>query len=69
VFIWYILCSFGTFCVRLVHFSGFGIMQHEKSGNPGWVGDFFTETFRRAIVRARVHPFLSPRFSQGSSKF
>jgi hypothetical protein len=45
---WYILCPFwifyrhlvilwpfGTFCVHLVHFSGFGIMHHEKSGNPG----------------------------------
>jgi hypothetical protein len=27
--IWYILCSLGTF------FSSFGIMQKEKSGNPG----------------------------------
>jgi hypothetical protein len=35
VFIWYILCSFGTFCVYLVHFFLFGIMYHEKSGNPG----------------------------------
>jgi hypothetical protein len=24
-----------TFCVHLVHFSGFGIMYQEKSGNPG----------------------------------
>jgi hypothetical protein len=30
----YILCSFGTFGVHLVHFSGFGIMYGEKSGNP-----------------------------------
>jgi hypothetical protein len=28
--IWYI-------CVHLVHFSGFGILYQEKSGNPGFV--------------------------------
>jgi hypothetical protein len=32
--IWYILRPFGTFCVDLVHFSGFGTMYQEKSGNP-----------------------------------
>jgi hypothetical protein len=32
--IWDTLWPFGTFCVYLVHFSGFGIMHHEKSGNP-----------------------------------
>jgi hypothetical protein len=26
---------FGTFCTHLVHFSGFGIMYQEKSGNSG----------------------------------
>jgi hypothetical protein len=26
---------FMTFCVPLRHFSGFGIMYQEKSGNPG----------------------------------
>jgi hypothetical protein len=25
---------FSKFCVNLVHFSGFGIMHQEKSGNP-----------------------------------
>jgi hypothetical protein len=25
---------FGTFCVDLVHFSGFGITNQQKSGNP-----------------------------------
>jgi hypothetical protein len=29
-----ILGPFGTFCVHLVHFSGFGILFQEKSGNP-----------------------------------
>jgi hypothetical protein len=33
--IWDILCPFGTLCVHLVHFSGFGVMHQEKSGNPG----------------------------------
>jgi hypothetical protein len=37
VFIWYIVCSFGTLCVHLVHFSDFGIMFHEKSGNPDYI--------------------------------
>jgi hypothetical protein len=32
--IWKILCPCSTFCVHLVHFSGFGIMDQEKSGNP-----------------------------------
>jgi hypothetical protein len=30
----YIFCSFGTFCVHLVHFSSFGLMHQEKAGNP-----------------------------------
>jgi hypothetical protein len=41
MYIWDILLPFRTFCVRLVLFvfiwyifSGFGIMYHEKSGNP-----------------------------------
>jgi hypothetical protein len=33
--IWDLLRSLGTFCVHLVHFSNFGIMDQEKSGNPG----------------------------------
>jgi hypothetical protein len=32
--IWDILLPFGTFCVHLVHFYGFGIMYQGKSGNP-----------------------------------
>jgi hypothetical protein len=28
------LVPFGTSCVDLVHFSGFGTMYREKSGNP-----------------------------------
>jgi hypothetical protein len=32
--IWDILGPFDTFCIHLVHFSGFGIMYQEKSGNP-----------------------------------
>jgi hypothetical protein len=33
--IWDVLCPFGTFYAHLVHFSGFGILCQEKSGNPG----------------------------------
>jgi hypothetical protein len=32
--IWTILWRFGIFYDHLVHFSGFGIMYQEKSGNP-----------------------------------
>jgi hypothetical protein len=31
---WGILWPLGTFCVHLVHFSGFGIIIPRKSGNP-----------------------------------
>jgi hypothetical protein len=34
--IWDILWPLGTFCVHLIHFSGFGNMYQEKSGNPVW---------------------------------
>jgi hypothetical protein len=36
-----ILWPFGTFCVNLVHFSGFGIMDQEKSGNPECISSGF----------------------------
>jgi hypothetical protein len=32
--IWNILWTFGVFYNHLVHFSGFGIVYQEKSGNP-----------------------------------
>jgi hypothetical protein len=32
------LGTFGTFCDHLVHFSRFGIMHQEKSGNPAFDG-------------------------------
>jgi hypothetical protein len=34
VAIWYILWPFGTFYNCLVHFSRFGMLYQEKSGNP-----------------------------------
>jgi hypothetical protein len=33
--IWYILRPFVTFYGYLVHFSRFGTLQQDKSGNPG----------------------------------
>jgi hypothetical protein len=33
--IWYILLLFGIFCGRSVSFSRFGMLEQEKSGNPG----------------------------------
>jgi hypothetical protein len=35
---WDVFWPFGTFRVHLVHFSGFGILYPEKSGNPGYRG-------------------------------
>jgi hypothetical protein len=32
---WNTLRICGIFCVHLVHFSGFGILDQDKSGNPG----------------------------------
>jgi hypothetical protein len=54
----YIFCSFGTFCVPLVYFSGFGIMYQEisigeNSPNLGPMLWFF-EYFRRNILREIV---------------
>jgi hypothetical protein len=34
LYLYIFILPFGTFCVELVHFSGFGIMHQEKSGNP-----------------------------------
>jgi hypothetical protein len=34
---------FGTFCVHLIHFSGFGAMHLEKSGNPGYKKELSNE--------------------------
>jgi hypothetical protein len=37
----YKLWTFGKFCVDLVHFSGFGTTNQEKSGNPvGYIQRF-----------------------------
>jgi hypothetical protein len=33
---WYILWPFGLFYGHLVHFSRFGLLQQEKSGNPDY---------------------------------
>jgi hypothetical protein len=41
--IWYILWSFGKFLVRLVHFSRFGMLCKEKSGNPAHISKVNSE--------------------------
>jgi hypothetical protein len=43
--IWNILQIFGYFYGPLVHFSGFGIMYHEKSGDP--VASYLSESCRQ----------------------
>jgi hypothetical protein len=54
--IWYILWPFGNFVVSLVYFPHFGILNKEKSGNPGWDG------FRNTGM------YLSPAFCNEKSK-
>jgi hypothetical protein len=50
--IWDILLPFGTFFVNLVHFSGFGIMHQEKSGNPEERHLYLFATLRCAVAAA-----------------
>jgi hypothetical protein len=43
--IWYILCSLGTF-------SGFGIMNQVKSGNPGsFPTEFIVKQYTEAVIK------------------
>jgi hypothetical protein len=44
VAIWYILWPFSIFYFYLVHFSRFGMLYQEKSGNPS--NELFGEQFR-----------------------
>jgi hypothetical protein len=50
---WNILLRFGTFCNHLVHFSGFGIMYQDKSGNPAFASS------RNAFL-IQLEPILRP---------
>jgi hypothetical protein len=52
--IWHIWYPFGTFCIRLVHFSGLGIMYQEKSGNPGNELATFTLLFRQIRLTGKL---------------
>jgi hypothetical protein len=53
--IWDILWPFGLLCVHLVHFSGFGTMHREKSGNPGKQHDWRVSVAARpAFMLAQV---------------
>jgi hypothetical protein len=56
--IWDIVRPFGTLYVDLVHFSGFGFMYQEKSGNPARV-----QTMQRWCLMSssllRVHSLKS----------
>jgi hypothetical protein len=48
--IWNILRTFGIFCVHLVHFSGFGILYQEKSGNPAVPSTEKLSRFNRIVA-------------------
>jgi hypothetical protein len=43
--IWRILCSFGIFSPVLVHFTCFGMLYREKSGNPVPESGFVSREF------------------------
>jgi hypothetical protein len=51
--IWYILWHFGIFCGYLVYFPRFGILHHEKSGNPEteWKLKIRVSAFRLSILQ------------------
>jgi hypothetical protein len=72
-----ILWPFGTFCVHLVHFSHFGIMHQEKSGNPapllrtyipeaiGWLSlpaQIWQTAGKKVCMHRHQHFFLSRFF-------
>jgi hypothetical protein len=60
-----ILCPFGTFCIQLVHFVGFGIMHQEKSGNPGRQ----SKLKRKEVSQFKICFFFHLRFfGRGSGK-
>jgi hypothetical protein len=46
------LWPFGTFCGNLVYFSRFGILDQEKSGNPGPFVLFFI-VFKMVLIDQR----------------
>jgi hypothetical protein len=48
--IWYNLWPFGIVCVHLVHFSGFGSMHQETSGNPDLGEVFCTLRFFASVA-------------------
>jgi hypothetical protein len=55
--IWRILSPFVIFCGQLVHFSKFGMLQREKSGNPVWNVCFaFVHTKDSQPFRAQIWP-------------
>jgi hypothetical protein len=52
--IWNILRTFGIFCVHWEHFSGFGIMHQEKSGNPAeWSATFWRSLWQLLMTLCR----------------
>jgi hypothetical protein len=57
--IWDILWPFDTFCVHLVHFSGFGIMHRDKSGNPAAEGSRRLRRLCRCCSRRSSGPSLA----------
>jgi hypothetical protein len=66
--IWSILWRFGIFYHHLVHFSGFGITNQEKSGNPAlslWLADPEFEAVMKptldAQCRKNYNAFLATR--------
>jgi hypothetical protein len=71
--VWDIWLPFGTFCVHLAPFSGFGIMYQEKSGNPGrwvwrWVCGRWVEGQKINIHKNGDERIFAPLIDQKTSK-
>jgi hypothetical protein len=59
-----------TFCVHLVHFSGFGIIYQEKSGNPAEGSAEFRQSFkfflRKVLARSlRITEAIQNEWKEG----
>jgi hypothetical protein len=48
--IWYSLWNFDALCGHLVYFPRFGILYHEKSGNPDPASDLSQDTQRGILL-------------------
>jgi hypothetical protein len=68
VALWYILCYFGIFCGHMVHFPRFGILYHEKSGNPDPKSHGMLDKVESVLSDAQgCQIFLGPEYQNGEN--